>query len=285
MPASTDYPVFTKTFHSSVYPSIDPTNTTLSAKGKVVLVTGGGQGIGKAIAIAFAKAEARAVIILGRTATVLEAAEREITQAGKGTTVVRSFAADIIDTDAIGQVLKAVREEFHQVDVVINNAGTLHMATLEGSNVDDYWKGFETNVKGTLNVMQAFIQTGLDRDDAAPATFINVSTVGVMLPTFPTWSNYVASKLAAFSLTQYLAVESGGKIRTFNIHPGRVETDMAKKNGIRCFEEPGIIYLTPWYEMLSLTVFRAAGCVLRVASCYPRSGLSSRSIGGVQLGC
>lgn len=244
MPSS-DFPVFTKTFHSSVYKSIDPTNAGLSATGKVVLVTGGGRGIGKAIASAFAKAGARAVVILGRTATTLQATEKEIlgsTQAGGHSTVVRSFTADVTNTEAIFGVFKAVHDEFGKVDIVVNNAAGLHLATLEETNVDDYWRTFEINVKGALNVMQASIKFGFDREEATPATFINVSSVGLIMPTFPTWSNYVATKLAAFSMTQYLAAESGGKIRAFSIHPGRVETDMAKENGIPTFEEPGALF-------------------------------------------
>lgn len=239
---STDFPVFTKTFHSRVYPSIDPTNASLSASGKVVLVTGGGRGIGKAIATAFAKAGARAVIILGRKEATLQAAEKEISNAAHAlghSTVVRSFSADVTDTEAIFGVFKAVSSELGRVDIVVNNAAGLHLGTLDGSNIDDYWRIFEINVKGTLIVMQAFVKFASGHNEAAPATFINVSTVGLIMPTFPTWSNYVATKLAAFSMTEYLAAESGGKIRSFSIHPGRVETDMAKENGIPTFEEPG----------------------------------------------
>jgi len=48
----------TLTRHSKTYPAIDPTQSSLSAKGSVVLITGGGQGIGLSIALGFAKAGA-----------------------------------------------------------------------------------------------------------------------------------------------------------------------------------------------------------------------------------
>ena len=239
---STDFPVFTKTFHSRVYPSIDPTRATLSARGRVVLVTGGGRGIGKAIAVAFVKAGARAVVILGRTKETLRTAQEEMTGIARAmdvSTVVESFVVDVADTQAIAHVFEAVRKQYNAVDIVVNNAAALHIGTLEASDIDDYWKAFETNVKGSLNVIQALARSGLNQGDGAPATFINVSTVGLIMPTFPAWSNYVATKLATFSITQYLAAESGSKIRTFSIHPGRVETDMTKENGIPTFEEPG----------------------------------------------
>lgn len=253
---SNDFPVFTKTFHSSVYPSIDPTSAALSSKGKVVLVTGGGRGIGKAIATAFAKAGARAVIVIGRTEATLKVAEKEISEVAQNagsTTIVRSFAADVANAETLSHVFKSVSAEFGAIDVVVNNAAVLHLGTLGSTNLEHYWSAFETNVKGSLNLMQAFAQSSLDRDITAPATFINVSSVGLIMPTFPTWSNYVATKLAAFSMTQYLAAESGGKIRAFSIHPGRVETDMAKENGIPTFEDPGRCPCCSelWYWMLT----------------------------------
>jgi len=240
---STNFPVFTKTFHSSVYPRIEPTNPAISAKGKVVVVTGGGRGIGKAIATAFVIAGARAVVIFGRTTSTLEAAANEISEIAKGAghkTAVRTFTTDICDAEAVSRSFKAVHDEFNAIDIVINNAGDLHKDTIEASDIDAYWKSFDINVKGTLNVIQAFIRAGFDGNETAPATFINLSTAGVAMPAMPSWSAYVASKLAAFSMTEFLTAETGGKIRAFSIHPGRIATDMASKAGIPTFDHAGV---------------------------------------------
>ncbi|KAK5174348.1 uncharacterized protein LTR77_001428 [Saxophila tyrrhenica] len=59
-------PSLTKTWHSQSYPSIDPLRPELSAKGKVVAITGGGGAIGAATALAFAKAGASKIAIIGR---------------------------------------------------------------------------------------------------------------------------------------------------------------------------------------------------------------------------
>jgi len=40
-------PSFTKTYHHEAYPAIDPARPDLSARGKTILITGGGKGIGK----------------------------------------------------------------------------------------------------------------------------------------------------------------------------------------------------------------------------------------------
>ncbi|KAF2676903.1 NAD(P)-binding protein [Lentithecium fluviatile CBS 122367] len=240
---STDFPVLTKTFHTSVYRSIDPKN--LSVAGKTILITGGGRGIGKAIATAFAVAGARAIIILGRTASVLENAVKEISGAAKTAgheSIIRHFAADITDAEAISHVFKTIRDEFGNVDVVVNNAGGLHLGTIEDSDSSAYVKSFETNVKGTLHVMQSFLCFGLNRNAPGPATFINLSTVGIAMPTMPTWSAYVASKLAAFTMTAFLGAEVGDALRVFSIHPGRIATDMSSKAGIPTFDDVGTYF-------------------------------------------
>ena len=71
---------FTNKWHNKPYPAIDPSRPELSAKGKFVVVTGGGSGIGLATAIAFAQAGAKTIGILGRRLKVLKAAAAEITQ-------------------------------------------------------------------------------------------------------------------------------------------------------------------------------------------------------------
>jgi FlaA1/EpsC-like NDP-sugar epimerase len=68
----------TITRHKTSYPAINPSSIRLSAKGKVVLITGGGQGIGLSIALAFSKASASHIVIIGRNQITLTAAQSTI---------------------------------------------------------------------------------------------------------------------------------------------------------------------------------------------------------------
>lgn len=233
-------PKLTQTFHTSVPPNIDPTN--LSVKSKTVFITGGGRGIGKAIATSFAIAGASTIIILGRTKSTLEAATKEISDAAKQAghdSNVQHFVADITDASAINTVFETIKNSHKNIDVVVNNAGGLHLGTIEASDISAYLSAFDINFKGTLNIMQAFLRYGLDRNAADPATFINVSTLGIAMPTFPTWSQYATSKLGAFCLTDFMRVEAGGKVRAFSIHPGKIETDMSRQAGLTQFDDAG----------------------------------------------
>jgi NAD(P)-dependent dehydrogenase (short-subunit alcohol dehydrogenase family) len=60
------FPSPTLTWHTNTYQSISPTRPELSAKGKTVVVTGGGTGIGAETARYFAEAGASRIALLGR---------------------------------------------------------------------------------------------------------------------------------------------------------------------------------------------------------------------------
>ena len=237
------YPVFTKLFHSSVDNAIDPHNVSVSAQGKIVLVTGGSKGIGRYIATAFAVAGAHAVVILGRTPSDLEDARKEISAAASNTghnTVVRSFKVDIGDSGAVLEAFRHTRQEVGAIDVLVSNAGDVYLSTIEEALIDRYWKSFEVNVKGLLNCTQAFIHVGMDHNALRPPTMINISTIGIAMGPMPGWSSYGASKLAAWKLLEDLVAELDGKLRIFSIHPGRIATDMTKKAGIPTADDRGM---------------------------------------------
>lgn len=60
---SAPFLLLTKTWHTALYPAIDPARPNLSAKSKTILVPGWGSGIGAQIAIAYAKAGALGIAI------------------------------------------------------------------------------------------------------------------------------------------------------------------------------------------------------------------------------
>jgi NAD(P)-dependent dehydrogenase (short-subunit alcohol dehydrogenase family) len=243
------FPTFTKSLHHSVYPSIDPKNPTLSAAGKVVLITGGGRGIGKFIATSFAGAGARVIILLGRTASSLASAEQDIittaTAAGHTSLLTRSFAVDIRDTNAIAEAFRTIEQTIGAIDLFINNAGDFYPSAIATASISDFWSSFEINVLGTQNCLQAFLrQHSLDAGDASSdnmATVINISTIGIHMPAHGPFACYAASKLAAWKLMEYAAFEVGDKVRVFSIHPGMVATEMSALAGVPVFDDQGML--------------------------------------------
>ncbi|KAE9370003.1 NAD(P)-binding protein [Stipitochalara longipes BDJ] len=233
--ANSTYPSFTEISHPSPYPDISPNNPSLSATGKVILITGGGTGIGKAIATAFSEARAAVVILIGRTEAHLKVTQAELSLVT--TTKVDYFVADITDQVTFETAFSTAFHRYGKVDVLVNNAGYLSVHTsLAKSPLEDYWRGFEINIKGPIITTQAFMKIA-----QAGATIINVSSGAAHISYIEGFSGYSAAKLATIKIMEYVQHENP-ELRVFNINPGFIETNMAKASGLptEIFDESGL---------------------------------------------
>ena len=121
--------------------------------GKVAFITGGGTGIGRACALAFA-AEGAQVAVAGRRKEPLAAVVREIQSSGGKALVV---TCDIIDRGAVEAAISSVALYFGRLDAIVNNAGTVVVATAEETSDEDWSRVLATNLTGTFNVSRAAI--------------------------------------------------------------------------------------------------------------------------------
>ncbi|KAI1045328.1 hypothetical protein LB505_014415 [Fusarium chuoi] len=218
---------FVPTYHHDTYDAISETDPELSCEGKVVFVTGGGRGIGREIAKSFAVAGAKGIFIIGRTGTELLSAVEEIKSVSSGTPVpVHHAEADVTDRAAVASAFKEAIAAFGHIDILVQNAGYLdaHRSLLE-SDLDDYWKTFEINVKGGLLVTQQFLKQSKPGD-----TIINVGSGAGHLPPIPGYSAYASSKLAFAKVIESVQLENP-HLRVFSINPGAIATEMQKKSG------------------------------------------------------
>lgn len=218
-------PSFTKTYHQASYPAIDPTRPELSVADKSVVIVGGSAGIGRATAQAFARAGAKHVIITGRTRSTLDEAKKEIENEFPSTTV-HPLVVNLTNRLAVDKALSMLRDETGPLDVLVHNAGYLpDMEPVASSDADDWWQGFEVNVKGAFNMVQAFLRSAVPKG----AVIINVSSAVAHFPFLRGYSSYAASKVAALKLFDYVAAENDG-LRVVSCHPGNVETEMGRKS-------------------------------------------------------
>lgn len=133
------FPSLTAEWHNDTYDAISPTNPTLSAKGKTVVVTGGSQGIGGEIARAYAEAGAAHVAILGRTQKTLDETKSTINEHSPNTKVT-THVADIADEEAVARAAMDLRGW----DVLVLNAGTTaHPAPISETKLADWWRVYE----------------------------------------------------------------------------------------------------------------------------------------------
>ncbi|KAL8663558.1 MAG: hypothetical protein Q9202_003746 [Teloschistes flavicans] len=220
MPLS-EPPSPTEKIHHDTYKGIDPAKSELSAKNKRVLITGGGSAIGRAIAKAFATARAKEIAITGRTEAALLETKKLIETESPGVTVT-PIVADVTDQQAIEDAFQS----FGTIDILVNNAGFMpDLCPIKDSPLEEWWRGFEINVKGSFIVTQAFLKVASPR-----AALVNI-TAGLVhhKDPLPGYTSYVSSKAASAKFFQMLQQEHP-ELRVMNVHPGVIQSAMLEKN-------------------------------------------------------
>lgn len=212
------------TYHHKPYPAIDPTRPELSAKGKNIVVTGGGTGIGAEITRFFAKAGASRILILGRREAPLLSTKASIESEFPNVNITTA-SADATKKNEIDAAFAKFSKD-SKINVLVSNAGILgHRSPIKDANVDDWFSGIETNVKGAFVVAQSFLPY------AAPgAVVINVSSGVAHLNISTDGSSYGVAKAALVRFFNSLAHEHP-ELTIYSIQPGLVMTDMAKTSG------------------------------------------------------
>ncbi|KAK7425314.1 hypothetical protein QQZ08_008211 [Neonectria magnoliae] len=225
---------FTKKHYNKPYPLISPTRPELTAAGKNVVVTGGGTGIGRAIAIAFGQAGAKSVAIIGRRVDRLEASAAEITAAGPGTRVLYE-SADLLQRPAVDGALKRITDKVSKIDIFVSNAGMLpEPGFVLGYDVRELTRGFELNVVGAFNAVQAFVPL------AAPgAKLFNISSGIAHIAPMPGMFAYAATKAALTKMFDYVAAENP-ELHVVHIQPGVVDTEINLDSSVVGEDEPGL---------------------------------------------
>ncbi|OCT51333.1 putative oxidoreductase [Cladophialophora carrionii] len=227
-----ELPTYTKQWHNDVYPDIDASRPELSVKGKRVVVTGGGGGIGSATAKAFIAAGAAEVVILGRTKQTLEATKSAIMSKHPNANVV-SVVVDISQAGSVTEAFASIAGR-GLIDIFVNNAAYLSIGTVGTSDPTEWFKVYETNIKGSLLVTQAVLKNINPKD----GIIINVTSAAGHVPYVPGYSAYASSKLASAKAFEYLQHENPD-LKVFNIQPGVIEsTSLATK----AYEQSGITF-------------------------------------------
>lgn len=172
-----------------------------AVKGKVVLVTGGGQGIGRA-AVGKLAAAGATVIVLDREEERLRRTEAEVKAEGGR---IATYACDLTDFGEVERTAAAVLEAHGAVDVLINNAGHSIRRSIEHSyeRFHDFERTMRLNYFGALRLTLALLPAMQKRKSGH---VINISSIGV-LTNAPRFSAYVASKAAMDAFARCAASE------------------------------------------------------------------------------
>lgn len=218
-----EFPSPVKTFHDDTYPSINPSLPQLSTQGKNIVISGGGSGIGQETARSFAKSGASSISILGRTQKSLLQTKETISKEYPNTKLY-TYVADITKKSTLDSTFQAIKSAVGTIDILIANAGYMpDLNSIAASDPDEWWAGFEINVKGAFNLIAAFVPFA-----SKNASIINISTAVSHLPYFRGGSGYAVSKLAGTRVFDYASHEYP-ELFVLNVHPGVIETAMDAK--------------------------------------------------------
>ncbi|KAI9688757.1 MAG: hypothetical protein M1822_001114 [Bathelium mastoideum] len=218
------FPSPTSTWHSKTYPSISPTRPELSAKGKTVVVTGGGTGIGAETARYFAEAGASRIALFGRRKQPLLDTKAAIEHKFAG---VEVFAAST-DVTNKSEVDSAFAEFVGdgKIHVLVSGAAIIGPQEPVGdADSDKFLEAIQQNLRGSLFVAQAFL-----RHASTDAVAIEISSSAAHINFGPGFASYSVAKLAVFRLWDSLAF-ANPEMSVFHIQPGIVDTAMNKEAG------------------------------------------------------
>jgi len=186
--------------------------------GKVALVTGASKGIGAVIARRLA-ADGFAVALNyagdGKPARELGQA---IEKNGGRALPVR---ADVADAPAVGRMFAEIEGALGGVDVLVNNAGVMPLASIAEMDDGAFDRLVSVNLKGTFNTLREAA-----RRLRAGGRIINLSSSVARLLQ-PTYGVYAATKAGVEAMTSVLAKELRGRQITVNaVAPGPTGTDL-----------------------------------------------------------
>lgn len=188
--------------------------------GKIAFITGGGTGIGRACALLFARLGAR-VAIAARRREKLEAVAQEIIQEGHEAVALE---CDVSQRVSVEHSIRAAEERLGGLNVIVNNAGALHVGSVEETTEENWNRVMAVNLTGTFFVSQAALPA-LRR--AGGGSIVNIGSY-LGLVGIKQRAAYCASKGGVTLLTKAMALDHAAEnIRVNCICPALVETEMA----------------------------------------------------------
>lgn len=192
---------------------------SFSLHGKTALVTGSKRGIGKAMAIALAEAGADIVCVSASLEESGSEVEKAVTKLGRS---CKCYACNFSDRQALYAFIAKLEKDIQQIDVLVNNAGTIKRAPA-AEHQDALWdEVLDVNLSAPFILSREIGRKMLERGSGKVIFTASLLTYqgGITVP------GYAASKGGVGQLTKALANEWAGRGVNVNaIAPGYIRTD------------------------------------------------------------
>lgn len=188
--------------------------------GKVAIVTGAASGLGLACAQRLAQEGARVI--------VADVAEQQGQAAAAAIDGAQFALLDVTSESAWETLIDSVIAEHGRLDVLVNNAGVVELASIEDTS-EDIWR--KVNSVGTDGTFYGCKHALRVMKPAGCGSIINMCSTA-SIQGGPRIFAYAASKSAIRGMTKSVACLSAQEaygVRCNSVHPGNMETPMLRR--------------------------------------------------------
>lgn len=190
----------------------------------VSIITGASRGIGQTIAQKFAK-EGMAVALVGRDKSALQETANLIAKdSGQPTLQIQ---ADLKDAQQIASIVDQTIDKWDRIDVLVNNAGIMHMKPFPELSQDEMQEMLDVNLRAVMFLTQKALPYIKKQENGA---IFNIASLAGKNPV-KNGTVYAATKwaLRGFAASLMLEVRQDN-IRVVTIFPGSVDTDLNRQS-------------------------------------------------------
>jgi NAD(P)-dependent dehydrogenase (short-subunit alcohol dehydrogenase family) len=195
----------------------------MTLRGKAVLITGGSRGLGLALAREFANRGCR-LALCARDQQELESAKAALTAEASlatGRAEVFVMPCDVADQEQVQRLIGAVIARFGSLDVLVNNAGIIHVGPFDTMTIDDFRIAMDVMFWGAVHTTLAALPHMRNRREGR---IVNITSVGAKVAV-PHLLPYSCAKFAAAAFSEGLRAElRGSGVKVVTIAPGLMRT-------------------------------------------------------------
>ncbi|HVH44907.1 MAG TPA: SDR family NAD(P)-dependent oxidoreductase [Labilithrix sp.] len=203
-----------------------------SFAGKVAAITGAGSGMGRSLAVALARRGCAVALSdvdeKGLAESVVLARN---TTRGASNVLVTSKRVDVSDRDVVRAWAKDVVRDHGSCNLIFNNAGIAHSATVDGAEPEDFARIMDIDFWGVVHGTQAFLPYLRASGDGH---VVNTSSLFGLIA-FPAQCTYNSAKFAVRGFTEALRIEleiTGAPVSATCVHPGGIKTNIARASKV-----------------------------------------------------
>ena len=202
--------------------SLPSTPVARTHEGRVAIVTGAARGFGQAFSLGLAE---RGATVVGVDLLDLSETKQKVTELG-GT--FRDFQLDLTDPEAVLAMTSKVDEEFHRIDILINNAGIADPETWDELDVERFNHVLNVNLNSQFLIAKA-VSPIMKRNGYGRILSMSSNTVQMNIDVNIA---YRVSKMGVIGLTRALSCSLGNSGITANsISPAYTPSMMTTEAG------------------------------------------------------